>query len=417
MIEFTQFEQEIHDALGFLFDPTYEPSDLLRSAFDSEAGRHTETIQSALIQEIKDLQPAPEVPPNARALRIYQLLSYRYLQQLSQEQTAELLDITPRHLRREQKAAVHVLAQRLWKQIQPLSGTRPEDTADNEPVDRVESVNASQSANWKSQVQEELASLYKSVSGTVADVTAGVEGAIGVAQTLAAGHSVQLEIESLEPDLMVTMHPSALRQVLVDAVDELVQRMTTQKISLQVRRSHDRVQFAFIAKPAPAQDVPEFTLVKGILKAHSGSVQIQRTDTALTLKIAIPSPDTATVVVIDDNADLVHFYRRYTERTRYQIVHLDEGPNLLGRIRQADPDVIVLDIMLPDTDGWELLTHLHEYPDTRSIPVIVCSVIRHEELALALGAALYLSKPVHRSEFVRALEQVLGRYTIASPIE
>ena len=64
--------------------------------------------------------------------------------------------------------------------------------------------------------------------------------------------------------------------------------------------------------------------------------------------------------------------------------------------------------MLPGIDGWELLTHLHETPHTRAIPVIVCSVIRGEEMALALGATLYLQKPIRSRQFITALDQALS---------
>jgi CheY-like chemotaxis protein len=71
------------------------------------------------------------------------------------------------------------------------------------------------------------------------------------------------------------------------------------------------------------------------------------------------------------------------------------------------PAIIVLDVMLPDIDGWQLLTHLHEHPLTRSTPVIVCSVVKEEALALALGATIFLAKPVEPERFVEALDQVL----------
>ena len=65
--------------------------------------------------------------------------------------------------------------------------------------------------------------------------------------------------------------------------------------------------------------------------------------------------------------------------------------------------------MLPDIDGWALLSHLHENPTTHSVPIIVCSVIQQDELALALGAAICLTKPVWRSDFVRALDRAAAR--------
>jgi CheY-like chemotaxis protein len=64
--------------------------------------------------------------------------------------------------------------------------------------------------------------------------------------------------------------------------------------------------------------------------------------------------------------------------------------------------------MLPDVDGWNLLQDLHQHPATRSIPVIICSVVREETLALSLGAVLYLPKPVSPHQFIQALNQALS---------
>jgi CheY-like chemotaxis protein len=93
--------------------------------------------------------------------------------------------------------------------------------------------------------------------------------------------------------------------------------------------------------------------------------------------------------------------------TRYHIKHVPEGGRVFEAVRAFSPDIIVLDVMLPDADGWEVLAHLHEHSATRFVPVIVCSVVREEELALALGAALYLSKPIQRDQFIEALDQVV----------
>ena len=65
--------------------------------------------------------------------------------------------------------------------------------------------------------------------------------------------------------------------------------------------------------------------------------------------------------------------------------------------------------MLPDIDGWELLAQFHEHPLSRSIPIVVCSVVREEELAFALGATVCITKPVRRREFTQALDQALSQ--------
>jgi CheY-like chemotaxis protein len=84
-----------------------------------------------------------------------------------------------------------------------------------------------------------------------------------------------------------------------------------------------------------------------------------------------------------------------------------QGQGLFETVKVVGPDIIVLDVMLPDVDGWELLMRLHEDPTTRSTPIIICTVVKEEDLALSLGAARYLTKPVRPREFIQALDQLL----------
>jgi CheY-like chemotaxis protein len=112
------------------------------------------------------------------------------------------------------------------------------------------------------------------------------------------------------------------------------------------------------------------------------------------------------VLVVDDNPDMAHLYRRYLGGTRYSLQHVNLGASAQEAIELYHPDVVVLDVMLPDIDGWELLTRLHEHPTTRTLPVIICSVMPERQLALALGARYFLAKPVTRAAFIAALDAV-----------
>ena len=116
MDKFEEFEQYLRDALAHLHNPAYKPPELLETVTGYNPQQGLETFQTILIRAIEDLKPASDLPLNARAKRLHQLLSYRYVQVLTQEDTAQRLGITPRHLRREQQQAVHLLARRLWEQ-------------------------------------------------------------------------------------------------------------------------------------------------------------------------------------------------------------------------------------------------------------------------------------------------------------
>jgi CheY-like chemotaxis protein len=81
------------------------------------------------------------------------------------------------------------------------------------------------------------------------------------------------------------------------------------------------------------------------------------------------------------------------------------GEEGLRLAQEVLPDAIVLDVMMPEMQGWEVLQRLHSDPPTASIPVVVCSVINNPELAEALGASLFLPKPVSRLDVLNALRK------------
>jgi CheY-like chemotaxis protein len=74
-------------------------------------------------------------------------------------------------------------------------------------------------------------------------------------------------------------------------------------------------------------------------------------------------------------------------------------------VEAETPKIIVLDVMMPGINDWELLGQLREHPRLREIPIIVCTILPLEQLALLLGAAAFLRKPVSRELFLQALDR------------
>jgi len=403
------------DALMHLYDPAYRPPQVVWTVLGCDPQQGAEAVQTALIKAIEDTKPPTNVPPTARVRRIYELLSCRYVQHLTQEETAVHLSITPRHVRREQRKAMHVLARRLWEQSRVETPSGDEIAHRGETQQRKAIPSIAKFPERRAQVRQELASLQKSAPGTVADVAAAIRGAAESGSALTSRHGIGLNVELVQPNLSVAIHPSALRQVLITAIGKLVQQMSCGRITLCAERKKNRINITIKGCPATVDRPLDSDLIREILAAHGGSIKIHTEGGCLSLGVELPSADEITVLVIDDNLDLVHFYRRYTTGTRYQIVHVAEGQLVFKSIAESEPDIIVLDVMLPDIDGWELLGHLHEHPAASGIPVIVCSVVRQKELALALGAAFYLPKPVRRRHLIQALDQVLSQALVKAP--
>jgi len=242
----------------------------------------------------------------------------------------------------------------------------------------------------------------------VSDVGETIRSSVELESALTSKQGVQLDIEHIQPHLYAAIHPSALRQVLITAIGELVQHVPPSgQVTLRAERQEGQAQITVTGHPVATDSPPDGDLIREIVAAQGGSAEVDIGEDYISFCIELPSVDKATVLVVDDNRDLVHFYKRYTAGTRYHIVHAAQGQRAFEAIEAFAPALIVLDVMLPDVDGWELLVRLHEHPASRAIPVVVCSVIRERALALALGATLYLPKPVRRQEFIQALDQAL----------
>ena len=81
------------------------------------------------------------------------------------------------------------------------------------------------------------------------------------------------------------------------------------------------------------------------------------------------------------------------------------GPQGIELAQQLQPNVIILDVMMPEMDGWQILQRLHATPATKAIPVVVCSVFYDPELAFTLGAVDALKKPVRKEDLIAALKK------------
>jgi CheY-like chemotaxis protein/transcriptional regulator with XRE-family HTH domain len=390
---FGAFEQQLREALARLYDPAFEPGALLCSTL---ASPDHQAVAAALRQAVEALKPAADAPPTARSHRLYEILYYRYLRGLTQEEVAAHLNITARHLRREQQDAIHSLARRLWaQQVAPL----PAAPAQAEEADQV--------SDFRAQVRQELAALQKSAPGAVAEVDSVINGVIQLGDLLVARHDVRLVSATVEPALAAT-HPTVLRQLLITVIEKLVQQMAGGVIQLSAGVDGADIALTVTATPRRLLHPPDSDLICEILAAQGGSLHTVADDHHLTLVLRLPKAAKIPILVIDDNVDLVHFYHRYVANTRYEIVHAAAGQVAFALAEQRPPRAIVLDVMLPDADGWELLTQLRRHPATTGVPVIVCSVVRRAELANALQAALYVAKPVRRQQFIQALDQVVA---------
>lgn len=115
------------------------------------------------------------------------------------------------------------------------------------------------------------------------------------------------------------------------------------------------------------------------------------------------------ILIVDDDPHMVQFVRMHLEREGYQVIEACTGLEALERVREALPDLVLLDVIMPELDGFETLKLLRELSD---VPVIMLTVRRGRAdriRGLELGADDYLTKPFSPSELSRRIKAVLRR--------
>jgi len=127
------------------------------------------------------------------------------------------------------------------------------------------------------------------------------------------------------------------------------------------------------------------------------------------------------ILVVEDDPTVRDVVRRYLERDGHVVLQAEDGPSGLALAREADPDLIVLDVMLPGLSGLEVCSRLRA-GDGSKTPIIMLTALGEEDdriSGLALGADDYVTKPFSVKELALRVQSVLRRsagHTIGEPI-
>ncbi len=121
--------------------------------------------------------------------------------------------------------------------------------------------------------------------------------------------------------------------------------------------------------------------------------------------------DAPTVMVVDDDPIARDLLSRHLRRDGYNVVTAAGGRNIVDRVREIRPDVITLDVLMPQVDGWAVLSELKDDPELMSIPVIMVTITDEKDLGFSLGAADYLTKPVEPERLLSVVARYAGEDT------
>jgi signal transduction histidine kinase/DNA-binding response OmpR family regulator len=113
----------------------------------------------------------------------------------------------------------------------------------------------------------------------------------------------------------------------------------------------------------------------------------------------------ALVMIVDDDPNARDLLAATVRREGYRVIEATDGETALALAREWHPDVVTLDVLMPRMDGWAVLTALKSDPELAEIPVIIVTVLADRGIAVSLGAAEFLTKPVDRARLAATIRQ------------
>jgi len=122
-------------------------------------------------------------------------------------------------------------------------------------------------------------------------------------------------------------------------------------------------------------------------------------------------PDEKVVVLVDDSISVRKFVGRMLEKAGFRVKLASDGLEALEIVTQVRCDLVVTDLEMPRTNGYELLAHLRQDPETRGLPVMVVTSragAKHRDRAMKEGAAAFMTKPVQEDQFITAVTRLIG---------
>ena len=385
------FIDAVKQALEHLYDFTFlQKLSLAQQLADSNKqsgqtlGHH---LRRRLIEAIEALSPEPGAAAHTPDMRQYNLLQLHYVEGLTVQDVGQRLGLSTRQTHRSLRKAEASVATILWAQVHPLE-------------------TGSTSAAKLSSVQAEIAQLETNLRPT--DLGLLLNEAQKAVAPLAQARGVTFQLEEPLPHMVVSVDTAVSRQLLVSILSRLIQAAEQQTIMIQGALSSEMALLTLSFPSAePLTDDFAADSVIAPLAQRLGWQMVTRSpeDGRYTLQLKIPLHGPV-VLVVDDNQGLVELLERYLTGHNCRVVAANSGQEGLQLLEQATPDAIILDAMMPDMSGWDVLQTIRTRPETAVTPVIICSVFNDPELAYALGASHFISKPVSRDQILTALRQL-----------
>ncbi|MCY3779541.1 MAG: response regulator [Chloroflexi bacterium] len=373
-----EFKEQIKQIVEHLYDFAYLQSHLLVLT-NSELT--AESLRQSVIEAIEALSPGPGATFNSPNARLYNVVNLHYVEGLTIQETAYELGVSERQVYRYLRRGERSIAAMLWHKLQQ---TEPSDT-------KLNSLN-----NELDDITVVLASV------NLSEILFKAEEAVAI---LGRNRDVDIETHVEPSDIVMTTDKLIARQVIVNVLSSVMQQCSYQTISIYLTKTNELVSLTlkYVAAGSNAtfqlHDITK-RLIRRLRWQLALSQDRGMSVVQLTFQAGMPH-----ILVIDDNQGMYELVNRYLTPYPVRVYFAQNGKEGMRLIKETRPELVLLDIMIPEVDGWEVLQRIRVDPLLRDIPIVICSVFKDIELAMSLGAKHVLSKPLQKHQLVEVLRK------------
>lgn len=386
-----RFLELTKDALERFYDLSYlEKHPFARKVKQKDEGHDAargQLLQKDLSRAISMLDSSEIRSLSSSPLRRHHVLRLRYVERLTIQSISYELDTSERQVYRDLRQGEEDVATILQSWYVEETAEPSADDPDKRELVTLEI--------------EQLKTEFQTI-----DIKSLVYSARSSIEQLLSIRNVSMDIQAPPEPVLVSTDPVVAKHVLINLLSSAAQRSDANTLRLHLRSTDDRTSLSLqFTDETDGHDPLLNDITTEILYRLKWEILqncVQNSTHILELSFGKNIP---MVLVVDDFEGLSQLLKRYLAGYRCYVVAAADGASGLGMARELQPDAVILDVMMPDMDGWEVLQRLRNHPDTQHIAVIICSVFNDPGLAHALGASSFLSKPVKREDIIQALKQ------------
>lgn len=397
----TEFQNDVKDILNHLSDPAYlENHNLLNLFYTGEEAPisvRMHSLRETIQKSINFLQPPEGTPSNATEWRCYKILTFRYFQLKEWHVIEEELGLSQRQVQRDLKKGLDALISILWdhhsSQTQAADQTEPESGEEVETYDQ--ELIKEELKNWEisydlinlSQILEQALQLCKSLLNTE--------------------FHERLDMKDVDTALNVMVDQVLTKQGLYKIFSMIGDSTETLKVQIKTRKLNDFFyELAFTFNTSNIHTSDHWSIAQLFFTIQGLRHHFTEKDGLTEISVILPVKKQISCLVIDDVESVRRLIERMLGSYGIQVFGADNYTNALNLIQLVKPDFILLDILMPKMDGWQMIKNLKSNPQTAEIPVIICSVLFEPELSQAVKAAAYIRKPINRLELIKTLQDL-----------